>query len=108
MKRPNKKDYDFNNVFAGVQFASKMIDYCNHIEQKLKEAQKQVKDIAHEPVLRASCGKEPATRGIGETKTVCSECWNRIEKPCDKEEETRLDRAMSEWISSCHTFEYLK
>jgi len=25
-----------------------------------------------------SCEKEPATHGIGETKTVCGKCWNKI------------------------------
>lgn len=28
--------------------------------------------------LCLACEKEPATHGIGETKTVCRKCWNRI------------------------------
>jgi hypothetical protein len=28
--------------------------------------------------LCLACNKKPATHGIGETKTVCKKCWNKI------------------------------
>jgi len=28
--------------------------------------------------LCLACNKEPATHGIGQTKTVCGKCWNTI------------------------------
>ena len=35
MERPNKKDYDFNDVFEGVRFASNMIKYADYLEKQL-------------------------------------------------------------------------
>ena len=34
MERPNKEDYDFNNVFESVRFASNMIKYADYLETK--------------------------------------------------------------------------
>ena len=34
MERPNKEDYDFNDVFEGVRFASNMIKYADYLEAK--------------------------------------------------------------------------
>ena len=34
MERPNKKDYDFNDVFENIRFASNMIKYVDYIEAK--------------------------------------------------------------------------
>lgn len=35
MKRPNKKDYNFNDIFEGVRFAIDMIKYSEHLESKI-------------------------------------------------------------------------
>lgn len=35
MERPNKEDYDFNDVFEGVRFASNMIKYADYLEKQL-------------------------------------------------------------------------
>ena len=32
MERPNKKDYDFNDLFDAVRFANDMNLYCDHLE----------------------------------------------------------------------------
>ena len=53
MKRPNKKDYNFNDNIDSTFFAKQMIDYANYLEQKLGEAKKQVKNINHDAVLSA-------------------------------------------------------
>lgn len=37
MKRPNKKDYDFNDFFECRDFAEDMIRYANHQEQENNE-----------------------------------------------------------------------
>ena len=34
MERPNRKDYDFNDVFEAVRFASNMIKYADYLENK--------------------------------------------------------------------------
>lgn len=34
--------------------------------------------IVPKGTLCLSCEKELATNGIGETKTVCSKCWNKM------------------------------
>jgi hypothetical protein len=34
MERPNKEDYDFNDVFEAVRFASNMIKYADYLEAK--------------------------------------------------------------------------
>jgi hypothetical protein len=34
MERPNKEDYDFNDVFEGARFASNMIKYADYLEAK--------------------------------------------------------------------------
>ena len=48
-------------------------------------AAKKVKDydllhsvIVPKGTLCISCQKEPATNGIGNRKTLCSKCWNKI------------------------------
>lgn len=51
MSRPNKKDYNFNEVFEGARFAADMIKYCDNIEQQLKEAQEQAKNSVYESEL---------------------------------------------------------
>ena len=35
-KRPNKKDYDFNDIFDSVSFSKSMIDYADYLEKLLK------------------------------------------------------------------------
>lgn len=35
MKRPNKEDYNFNDIFEGVRFAIDMIKYSKHLESKI-------------------------------------------------------------------------
>ena len=34
MERPKKEDYDFNDVFDAVRFASNMIKYADYLESK--------------------------------------------------------------------------
>lgn len=36
--------------------------------------------IVPKGTLCLNCNKDPANRGIGETKTVCSKCWNSMFK----------------------------
>lgn len=36
MEKPNKEDYDFNEVFEGVRFAANMIKYADQLESELK------------------------------------------------------------------------
>ena len=68
MKRPNKKDYNFNDSIDGVLFAKHMIDYADYLEQKLSEAEKQVKNIKDDALLATApyqcC---PVCNGTGQT-----------------------------------------
>ena len=34
MKRPNKKDYDFNDHFECLRFSNEMIKYADYIESE--------------------------------------------------------------------------
>tara|TARA_R110000851_G_C12635597_1_gene518377 strand:- start:106 stop:414 length:309 start_codon:yes stop_codon:yes gene_type:complete len=34
-ERPNKKDYDFNDIFEGVRFANNMIKYADNLEKQI-------------------------------------------------------------------------
>jgi hypothetical protein len=35
MKRPNKKDYNFNDTFDAILFSRYMIDYADYLESKI-------------------------------------------------------------------------
>ena len=35
MKRPNKKDYNFNDIFDSILFARYMIDYADYLEHEI-------------------------------------------------------------------------
>jgi len=36
MERPNKEDYDFNDVFEGVRYAKDMNNYADKLEEQLR------------------------------------------------------------------------
>lgn len=42
MERPNKKDYNFSNVFEVAHFIKKMTDYADYLENKLDQCSKPI------------------------------------------------------------------
>lgn len=40
MTRPNKKDYDFNDVFEAARFGLNMIKYADYLENLISKGQK--------------------------------------------------------------------
>jgi DNA-binding CsgD family transcriptional regulator len=71
------------------EIAEKLKISPNSVKWYRKELLKQYKafNMAHlvriwmeERTLCVGCKKEPATLGLGNTKTVCSKCWNSMFK----------------------------